>query len=144
MRASLSLSINSKKSSTTAKSISPPMAALMPIVSSLFSCALLSNRKSPSSLCSPLRSDFLGQCAVFRGLPEALNDGHYLVPKMTRLQLQEAIEEPLAAAGARIQPGLVQQILNECGEEPIICPYFNTCSIRCSSNVSSVRRTDLA
>ena len=71
-----------------------------------------------------MRSDFLGQCAIFRGLPEALNDGHYLVPKMTRLQLQEAIEEPLAAAGAGIQPGLVQQILNECEEEPDYLPVF--------------------
>jgi hypothetical protein len=71
-----------------------------------------------------MRSDFLGQCAVFRGLPEALNDGHYLVPKMTRLQLQEAIEEPLAAAGAGIQPGLVQQILNECEEEPDYLPVL--------------------
>ena len=71
-----------------------------------------------------MRSDFLGQCAIFRGLPEALNDGHYLVPKMTRLQLQEAIEEPLAAAGAGIQPGMVQQILNECEEEPDYLPVL--------------------
>jgi hypothetical protein len=71
-----------------------------------------------------MRSDFLGQCATFRGLPEALNDGHYLVPKMTRLQLQEAIEEPLAAAGAGIQPGLVQQILDECEEEPDYLPVL--------------------
>ena len=71
-----------------------------------------------------MRSDFLGECAVFRGLPEALNDAHYLVPKMTRLQLQEAIEEPLAAAGAAIHPGLVQQILNECEEEPDYLPVL--------------------
>jgi hypothetical protein len=36
--------------------------------------------------------------------------------------LQEAIEEPLAAAGVGIQPGLVQQILNECEEEPDYLP----------------------
>jgi energy-coupling factor transporter ATP-binding protein EcfA2 len=71
-----------------------------------------------------MRSDFLGQCAVFRGLPEALNDAHYLVPKMTRLQLQEAIEEPLAVAGTAIHPGLMQQILNECEEEPDYLPVL--------------------
>jgi len=71
-----------------------------------------------------MRSDFLGQCAIFRGLPEALNDSHYLVPKMTRLQLQEAIEEPLAAAGVGIQPGAVQRILNECEEEPDYLPVL--------------------
>ena len=71
-----------------------------------------------------MRSDFLGECAVFRGLPEALNNAHYLVPKMTRLQLQEAIEEPLAAAGTAIHAGLVQQILNECEDEPDYLPVL--------------------
>src|SRR5262249_4752657 len=51
-----------------------------------------------------MRSDFLGECAVFRGLPEALNEGHYLVPKMTRQQLREAIEGPLDRIGAAIHP----------------------------------------
>src|SRR5215831_17592039 len=44
-----------------------------------------------------MRSDYLGECAKFIGLPEALNDGQYLVPRMTRSQLQEAIENPLEA-----------------------------------------------
>jgi hypothetical protein len=64
-----------------------------------------------------MRSDFLGECAVFRGLPEALNEGHYLVPKMTRHQLQEAIEGPLGAVGAQIHPSVVQRLLNELEEE---------------------------
>ena len=71
-----------------------------------------------------MRSDFLGECAVFRWLPEALNNAHYLVPKVRRLQLQEAIEEPLAAARMGIHPGLVQQILNECEEEPDYLPVL--------------------
>jgi len=71
-----------------------------------------------------MRSDFLGDCPTFRGLPEALNNSHYLVPKMTRLQLQEAIEEPLANAGVTIHPGLVQHILNECEEEPDYLPVL--------------------
>jgi hypothetical protein len=71
-----------------------------------------------------MRSDFLGECAVFRGLPEALNDGHYLVPKMTRRQLQEAIEGPLEAIGADIHPSVVQRLLNECEEEPDYLPVL--------------------
>ena len=71
-----------------------------------------------------MRSDFLGECAVFRGLPEALNEGHYLVPKMTRLQLQEAIEGPLGAVGAEIHPSVVQRLLNECEEEPDSLPVL--------------------
>lgn len=71
-----------------------------------------------------MRSDFLGACAIFRGLPEALNDGHYLVPRMTRHQLQEAIESPLELAGARMDPGLVQTLLNDCAEEPDHLPVL--------------------
>lgn len=69
-----------------------------------------------------MRSDFRGKCAVFRGLPEALNDGSYLVPKMTRRQLQEAIEAPLAVVEAQIHPALVQRLLNECEDEPDYLP----------------------
>jgi WD40 repeat protein len=65
-----------------------------------------------------MRSDYLGECAKFHGLPEALNDGQYLVPRMTRAQLQEAIEGPLGAAGVEIHPTLLQDLLNQCDEEP--------------------------
>ena len=71
-----------------------------------------------------MRSDFLGECAVFRGLPEALNEGHYLVPKMTRHQLQEAIEAPLGVVGAEMHPSMVQRLLNECEDEPDSLPVL--------------------
>jgi formylglycine-generating enzyme required for sulfatase activity len=62
-----------------------------------------------------MRSDYLGDCAVFRGLPEALNDAQYLVPVLTRLQLREVVEAPVAGAGAHIAPELVQRVLNDVG-----------------------------
>jgi hypothetical protein len=34
----------------------------------------------PSYVVLTMRSDYLGDCAQFRGLPEALNSGQYLVP----------------------------------------------------------------
>lgn len=71
-----------------------------------------------------LRSDYLGECAIFRDLPEALNDGHYLVPRMTRHQLQEAIESPLERIGASIYPAVVQELLNHCAEEPDHLPVL--------------------
>jgi WD40 repeat protein len=71
-----------------------------------------------------MRSDYLGECAKFIGLPEALNDGQYLVPRMTRHQLQEAIEAPLQAAGVGIHPSLVQDLLNQCDEEPDNLPLL--------------------
>jgi hypothetical protein len=37
-----------------------------------------------------MRSDFLGDCAQFTDLPETINDGLYLIPRMTRDQLRKA------------------------------------------------------
>jgi hypothetical protein len=58
-----------------------------------------------------MRSDYLGDCTQFIGLPEALNDSQFLVPRMTRAQLRAAIESPVAVCGARITPRLVQRLL---------------------------------
>jgi hypothetical protein len=71
-----------------------------------------------------MRSDYLGECAKFPGLPEALNDGQYLVPRLTRQQLQEAIEGPATAAGVEVHPVLVQDLLNQCDEEPDNLPLL--------------------
>ena len=65
-----------------------------------------------------MRSDYLGDCAQFTGLPEALNDSQFLVPRMTRAQLREAIENPVAVGGAQITPRLVQRLLHESDELP--------------------------
>jgi hypothetical protein len=63
-----------------------------------------------------MRSDYLGDCAHFTGLPEALNDSQFLVPRMTRAQLREAIESPVAVGGATITPRLVQRLLHDIDE----------------------------
>ena len=69
--------------------------------------------EAPVYIVLTMRSDYLGECAQFRGLPEALNDAQYLVPRMTREELKEAIEGPAAVAGASMTPRLVQQLLND-------------------------------
>jgi WD40 repeat protein len=63
-----------------------------------------------------MRSDYLGECAEFPGLPEALNECQYLVPRLTRQQRMQAIEGPLGQT--KIAPSLVQRILNDAGDEP--------------------------
>lgn len=63
-----------------------------------------------------MRSDYLGDCARFTGLPEALNDSQFLMPRMTRAQLRAAIECPCAVGGAYIEPRLVQRLLYEVEE----------------------------
>ena len=71
-----------------------------------------------------MRSDFLGDCTGFKGLPEAINDGHYLVPRMTRDQCREAIEGPIAVGRGEISPGLVNRLLNDVGDNPDQLPIL--------------------
>ncbi len=77
-----------------------------------------------------MRSDFLGDCAQFRDLPEAINDGQYLIPRMTREQRRTALEAPVRAAGGAIAPRLVQRILNDTGEDPGQLPVMQHALMR--------------
>ncbi len=65
-----------------------------------------------------MRSDFLGECAQFDGLPEAINRGQYLVPRMTREQRRAAIAGPVGVCGASIDPVLLTRLINEVGDNP--------------------------
>jgi WD40 repeat protein len=65
-----------------------------------------------------MRSDFLGDCALFEGLPEALNDCQFLTPRMTREQRRAAIVGPAGVFGAAIEPVLVNRLLNDMGDDP--------------------------
>ncbi|MBM4041671.1 MAG: hypothetical protein FJ290_24495 [Planctomycetes bacterium] len=63
-----------------------------------------------------MRSDYLGDCAQFEGLPEALNRCQYLVPRMTGEQMAEAIEGPAALTDTEIEPDLLQRLVVEAAE----------------------------
>jgi Tfp pilus assembly protein PilF/energy-coupling factor transporter ATP-binding protein EcfA2 len=77
-----------------------------------------------------MRSDFLGDCAQFRDLPEAINDGQYLIPRMTRDQRREAITGPIAVGGAAISPRLVNRLLNDVGDNPDQLPIMQHALMR--------------
>ena len=71
-----------------------------------------------------LRSDFLGDCEQFMGLPEAINDGQFLVPRMNREELQRSLTGPIMYVGAKISPRLVQLLLDEVGNRPDQLPIL--------------------
>jgi WD40 repeat protein/energy-coupling factor transporter ATP-binding protein EcfA2 len=77
-----------------------------------------------------MRSDFLGDCAQFRDLPEALNDSQYLVPRMTRDQRCIAIEGPCAVGGAKMTKRLVNRLLNDMGDNPDQLPILQHALMR--------------
>jgi WD40 repeat protein/ABC-type sugar transport system substrate-binding protein len=65
-----------------------------------------------------MRSDFLGDCAQFPGLPEAVNFGQYLVPRLTRDERRAAIAGPVAVGGAELDPALLTRLINDVGDNP--------------------------
>lgn len=65
-----------------------------------------------------MRSDFLGNCAEFPGLPEAINEGQYLVPRMSREERRAAINGPARVGGAETSPVLLTRLVNDVGDNP--------------------------
>jgi WD40 repeat protein len=59
-----------------------------------------------------MRSDFLGDCTVFPGLPEAINAGQFLTPRLTREEISSAIEGPAQVFGGEVESDLVARLLN--------------------------------
>jgi conflict system STAND superfamily ATPase/tetratricopeptide repeat protein len=77
-----------------------------------------------------MRSDYIGDCARFRDLPEAVNEGLYLIPRLTREQRKQAITGPVAVSGATIAPRLVTRLLNDGGDDPDQLPILQHALMR--------------
>lgn len=77
-----------------------------------------------------MRSDFLGECARFQGLPEAINQGQYLIPRLTREQRREVIAGPAAVHGAAFAPALLNRLLNDVGDNPDQLPLLQHALMR--------------
>ncbi len=77
-----------------------------------------------------MRSEYLGECAQFRDLPEVLNDSQYLIPRLTREQRRAAIVGPIAVGGAAIAPRLVNRMLNDVGDNPDQLPILQHALMR--------------
>jgi len=77
-----------------------------------------------------MRSDFLGDCSQFFELPEAINNGQYLIPRMTRDERREAISGPVAVGQGTISEPLVSQLLNDVGDNPDQLPIMQHALMR--------------
>lgn len=71
-----------------------------------------------------MRSDYISDCAIFRGLPEALNRSQYLTPRLTREQRESAITGPARVFGGDVEPALINRLLNETGNDPNQLPVL--------------------
>lgn len=73
-------------------------------------------RDLPIYVIITMRSDFIGQCAAFRGLPEYIGFSQFFVPRLNRVQLKEVIEEPAMLSGNRIAPRLTERLIHDMAE----------------------------
>ena len=74
-----------------------------------------------------MRSDYLGDCSRFPGLPEILNGCQYLTPRLTRDQAREAIRGPAALAGVAIDPSCWKTCWTRPPSAATSCPSSSTC-----------------
>ena len=63
-----------------------------------------------------MRSDYIGQCAAFRGLPEFIGFSQFFVPRLQRKELQQVIEEPAILSGNRISKRLTDRLIYDLEE----------------------------
>lgn len=89
-----------------------------------------------------MRSDFIGDCARFHGLPEAVCEAQFLVPSPTRDQLDEVIRAPIEKAGASISPYLVERLLNDCSTAIDQLPVLQHCLSRLWDEAGKTVRPD--
>ena len=92
--------------------------------------ATAAQRDAPVYVVFTMRSDFLGDCAVFTGLPEAINESQFLTPRLTREQCRLAIEGPARVFGGRVDPALSNHLLNEMGTDSDQLPLLQHALMR--------------
>lgn len=77
-----------------------------------------------------MRSDFLGDCAQIRDLPEAINDGQYLIPRLDEMQLRSAISSPAMIFGASLTPELIDRLIHDIGDDQDQLPVLQHALMR--------------
>lgn len=80
--------------------------------------------KVPIYIVITMRSDYLRSASLFRGLPEVINDGIYLIPRLTRDERQSIIEAPAAMMGGKLEVELVSKLLNEMAADEVQLPQL--------------------
>ncbi len=104
--------------------------------------ALAEQRTLPIYVVMTMRSDFIGDCDNFYGLPEAMNRSQYLVPRLTRQQRQQAIEGPIRLFGASITPRLLDRVLNDVGDKSDQLPVMQHALMRTFEQWQKERKSD--
>jgi energy-coupling factor transporter ATP-binding protein EcfA2 len=73
-------------------------------------------RNIPVYIVCTMRSDYIGQCSAFRGLPEHIGFSQFFVPRLKRKDLKEVIEEPAILSGNHISQRLIERLVYDIAE----------------------------
>ena len=73
----------------------------------------------PMHVVLTMRTDFIGDCDQFDGLPQAINAGQFLVPRLSWQQQERAITAPLQLPGfeSQIDRSIIDHMLNTASRE---------------------------
>ena len=101
-------------------------------VDALVALLLASRRQRdvPVYVVLTVRSDFLGECAQFEGLAEAVTEAIYLCPRLGREQIAAAVEGPARVFGGTVEPGLVARLIDDMGTDPDQLPLMQHALMR--------------
>ena len=87
------------------------------VVNLILETARIAIKKNiPVYVVCTMRSDYIGQCSVFRGLPEYIGFSQFFVPRLKRKDLKQVIEEPAILSGNRISQRLVERLVFDIAE----------------------------
>lgn len=79
----------------------------------------------PTRLVITLRADFYAHCAQFENLRDVLSKQQEYIGPMNTTELRRSIEEPAQRSGWEFEPGLVELLLRDVGDEPGALPLLS-------------------
>lgn len=71
-----------------------------------------------------MRSDYIGDCGQFQGLPEHVSKSQFLTSRLSREQREDAITGPARVFGGDVDEALVNRLLNETSSDPDHLPVL--------------------
>ncbi len=86
-----------------------------------------------------MRSDFIGECSKFPELTSLINDSQFLIPQMTNQEIRRAIEKPCHYYNYKIDPELVDFILDSIDNENDMLPVMQHALMRTWQNWEDTR-----
>lgn len=78
-----------------------------------------------------MRSEFLGDCVKFKNLTEIINNGQYLIPKLSPIQIQAAIEKPARVVNTQVSPLLIKKLVDAIRGNQDQLPVLQHLLMRC-------------